>query len=199
MPTVSPSQSNAGDTIDASDVNTPINQLAAVINGAIDGTNIAANAIGNAQIASAGLFTTKIFNPYKFNVYRNTAFVTATATAAATLYDTRNFDTSSNVDITTNKGRFTAPVAGFYFFEGSCAVSTTTATRFFCSIYKNGAEVKRGSDPNLSAGNIYVAQVTGFIQLALGDYVEIYNFTSASQTGATGQTTSFSGYLVSAT
>lgn len=199
MPTVSPSQSNSGDTIEAADINTPVNQLAAVINGNIDGTNIAANAIGNAQIASAGIYTTKVYNPYKFNVYRSAAFVTSSGAVAVTQYDTRNFDTSSNVDITTNKGRFTAPVSGFYFIEGSCSVTTTTAVRLFCTIYKNGSPLKRGNDANLGSGNIYCSQVVSLIQLAANDYIEIYNFTSASQTGSTGQDTSFSGYLVSAT
>lgn len=40
MSLVNPSQSNPGDTIEAADINTPINQLAAVINGNIDGANI---------------------------------------------------------------------------------------------------------------------------------------------------------------
>jgi hypothetical protein len=43
MPTVSPSQSNSGDTIEAADINTPVNQLAAAVN-ALDNNNIATGA-----------------------------------------------------------------------------------------------------------------------------------------------------------
>jgi len=49
MSLVSPSQSNPGDTIDASDINNPINQIAAVVNGGIDSTNIANNAVTPAK------------------------------------------------------------------------------------------------------------------------------------------------------
>ena len=40
MTLVSPTQSNPGDTIEASDINDPVNQIAAVVNGNIDSTNI---------------------------------------------------------------------------------------------------------------------------------------------------------------
>lgn len=40
MTLVSPTQSNPGDTIEAADINDPVNQIAAVVNGNIDSTNI---------------------------------------------------------------------------------------------------------------------------------------------------------------
>jgi hypothetical protein len=49
---VSPSQSNPGDTIEASDINTPVNQLAAVINGNIETANLADGAVTAAKIAA---------------------------------------------------------------------------------------------------------------------------------------------------
>jgi hypothetical protein len=47
---VSPSQSNSGETIDASDINNPVNQLAAAINGGLDNDNI--SSISGAKITS---------------------------------------------------------------------------------------------------------------------------------------------------
>jgi hypothetical protein len=44
MGLVSPTQSSPGDTIEADDINTPINQLAAVINGGIENSNINSSA-----------------------------------------------------------------------------------------------------------------------------------------------------------
>lgn len=44
MGLVNPSQSSPGETIEAADVNTPVNQLAAVINGEIENVNVKANA-----------------------------------------------------------------------------------------------------------------------------------------------------------
>lgn len=60
MSTVSPSQSNAGDLITAAAINNPINQLAAVLNGGIDASNVTDGSItaiklsgGNASMLSA--------------------------------------------------------------------------------------------------------------------------------------------------
>lgn len=60
MPTVSPSQSNAGDLITAAAINNPVNQLAAVVNGGIDATNLADGAITTAKLASASVSSAKV-------------------------------------------------------------------------------------------------------------------------------------------
>lgn len=56
MSLVSPTQVSDGTTADASDVNTPINQLAAVINGNIDNSNIVAGAaIDGSKLANSSI------------------------------------------------------------------------------------------------------------------------------------------------
>lgn len=60
MSFVSPSQSNAGDTIEASDINNPVNQLAAVINGNIDVTNIADGSITTTKLAGSSVTSGKV-------------------------------------------------------------------------------------------------------------------------------------------
>lgn len=60
MSLVSPSQSNSGDTIEATDINNPINQLAAVINGNLDSTNLADNAVTSAKLAAGAVTTVKV-------------------------------------------------------------------------------------------------------------------------------------------
>jgi hypothetical protein len=60
MTLVSPSQSNPGDEITAAAINGPVNQLADVINGNIDDTNISSvsgSKIANATITNAKLST----------------------------------------------------------------------------------------------------------------------------------------------
>ena len=64
MGVVNPQQSNPGDTIEASDINTPVNQLAAVINGNIDSNNIADSAVTTAKVADNAIITTKISMPW---------------------------------------------------------------------------------------------------------------------------------------
>ena len=60
MTLVSPSQSAAGEVINAADINTPVNQLAAVINGAIDNTNIATGGVATANIADGAVTSAKL-------------------------------------------------------------------------------------------------------------------------------------------
>lgn len=60
MSTVTPQQINPNDEISASSVNTPINQLAAVINGNIDNSNI--SSVDGSKIVNASVTTAKIAN-----------------------------------------------------------------------------------------------------------------------------------------
>lgn len=62
MGTVNPSQSSPGDTIEAADVNTPVNQLAAVINGSIETVNLADSAVTTAKLADGSVTAAKITN-----------------------------------------------------------------------------------------------------------------------------------------
>lgn len=262
MSLVSPTQVSDGTTADASDVNTPINQLAAVINGNIDNSNIVAGAaidgskLANSSIdigAKASVFdgwvgvtdswtyasattvtvpsdattkyapgdkvkfsngSTKYFtiqtvastlltftggsdtvansaisaiyyskvdtpqtfpgpaNPYKFSAYR-TAAHTSSSSFALVQHDTELFDTNSNFDTVTNKGRYTAPVNGFYWFTALAGNSAATGIPINSALYKNGSLNIQGSytvpgtAPTLSV-------VTGILQLTAGDYVEHY-------------------------
>jgi len=60
MGTISPSQSSDGETIDAADINTPVNQLAAVINGNIETANLANAAVTTAKLANTAVTAPKI-------------------------------------------------------------------------------------------------------------------------------------------
>jgi len=135
-------------------------------------------------------------NPYKFSVYRSAALNSPNAVQSVVPFDTKSNDTSSNVDIVTNQGRFTAPVAGFYFF--SARMSIATSARIFASIFKNGSEVKRGDDS--PSGTPIGTTISGLVQLAASDYIEVYIFTSAVCAYEVGSARAyFDGYLVSVT
>ncbi len=171
-----------------------------VTTGAINASYLTASSITNTQIASAGLYTTKVYNPYKFSVYRSAAYNTVNAAGTVFPFDTKLFDTGTNVDVVTNKGRFTAPIAGFYFFSGGVYLSSSTAaSSYTVYIYKNGAIVKCGElhAPDTVAGLLFLGNA--FLQLAANDYVELayYAHGEAANTGATGSF--FEGFLVSAT
>lgn len=60
MPTINLTLPSDGDTIDAADVNTPLNAIAAVINGGIDSTNITDGSIATGDIANAAVTANKL-------------------------------------------------------------------------------------------------------------------------------------------
>jgi hypothetical protein len=139
-----------------------------------------------------------MYNPVKFSVYRNAALNSSNVDTVIT-FDTKLFDTGSNVDIVTNKGRFTAPVAGFYYFNAVAGNTAATATLMRTGIMVNSVLKKIGSQATPGAAN-NLFEVSGLIQLAANDYVEatfVGGNGSVMQIGA--NQCYFDGFLVSTT
>jgi len=171
--------------------------------GTINGASLVANSITNASILTGNLYASKFYNPYKFQIYRAAAYTTVATTYTRMPFDTRLFDTSTNTDITTNVGRFTAPVAGYYQFNAAINLNTGVVSRAFFSFFKNNIEYSRVVDGSSATTTIFVIAGSTMMQLAAGDYVEVFYYTASAVAIAvsttTSQMTSFSGYLVSAT
>lgn len=111
-------------------------------------------------------------NPYKFSVYRNASW-TSSSTAALVTFDTALFDTGSNYN--TSTGKFTAPVAGFYWFTATVSPSAAYNAASFAALFVNGSRVKLGGGIVVAAGSEQVAStVTGLLKLSANDYVQVY-------------------------
>lgn len=166
-----------------------------------DGTGISNDAIINRHILTGNLYTSKVYNPYKFLAYRNAARSSGASAFIAVQHDTDVFDTGANHDAVTNKGRFTAPVAGFYQFNATTSVNSGSSDTLIC-LYKNGSRYIDGNRFS-TGGPINQSVLSTMIQLAANDYIEVYLFTASSVALVVGIGTSmsnfFSGYLVSAT
>lgn len=151
-------------------------------------------------ISGAGYSTGTISNPYKFSVNRTAAWTTPSNSTVVVPFDTKVFDTGTNIDVVTNKGRFTAPVSGFWQFNTS--VSTAAGvTRLVVALAKNGVsnELRRLSDYNASASNTPTGGGGALLQLTAGDFIEVEIFTNTAVTGGTTSITNFDGFLVSQT
>lgn len=164
-----------------------------------DGTGIASGAITAAKISTFDKsLLTGDSNPYKFSAYRAAANTTSNS-GAVVQYDTELYDSNSNFDITTNKGRYTAPVSGFYHFEGQHGNSAATGTIMYCWIAVNGVQKIVGNVSSPSVAN-NTHRVSGDLQLNANDYVEIYFIGGAGSVGAVGQVNSyFMGHFISRT
>jgi len=150
-------------------------------------------------IANMALSTTSISNPYKFSAYRSAAYSTVSSTYTALPFDAEYFDSNSNFDSTTNKGRYTVPVNGFYYFNANYQVSNP-AGYVYSKFYKNGAVISIGQSNYYSTAQSVGSSATALLQLTAGDYIEYYYYVDGVKTMdvATGSTR-FSGFLVSHT
>jgi hypothetical protein len=90
---------------------------------------------------------------------------------------TKLSDGGGEFDATTNF-RFTAKQAGLYQVNGGINVSSPAAGNgYFCSIFQNGSMVSRGSSILGYAGSVQsCASVSALLNLAAGDFVELYAF-----------------------
>jgi len=159
-------------------------------------TAIGTGGITNTNLAT-GIQSSKLTNPYKFSAYRNAALNSVSSVPTKLALDTKEFDTSSNFDSTTNY-RFTAPIAGFYQFNARFSVAASSAVSYI-ALYKNGVESRRGS---LGKANAEYQGVTisTMLSLAATDYIEVYylvNAVLAFEVGAS--QTYLQGFLVSTT
>lgn len=174
------------------------------------GTTLPAGDITNADLAGS-ITSSKIIgidksilttdsNPYKFSAYRSAAWTPGNA--AVVPFDAELFDTNNNFDITTNKGRYTVPVTGFYQLNACVSLTQTGGNPGIQSyIVKNGTTtVAYGISTLCVAGSwTYTMPVASLLSLVAGDYLEVYVY-SSSLGGQTGiALTYFNGFLVSRT
>jgi hypothetical protein len=139
-------------------------------------------------ITPAGIVTTP--NQPAFSIYGDTnpnwtsdvIYLGHTGSGAAA------FDTNIGNHFSYTTGKFTAPVAGTYFF--SFRATTADTNQHFIDIYKNGARV---GGHTLSYSYAYLtAANTAVLTLASGDYIEARRRAANYSL----YTTNFSGFLI---
>lgn len=186
-------------TINSPTITTPT--IASFTNATHNHQNAAGGGTLSASAVPALDFSLQtISNPYKFSVYRNAAWTSANASFGKVQFDTKRFDTNSNFDNVTNF-RYVAPVAGFYQFNARAGSSQTQDTLNEIAFYKNGVELTDGFVGNTGGAGTqtWMVSISDLIQLAAGDYIEVF-FLASGGAGATGSVQSgFSGFLVSTT
>ena len=152
------------------------------------------DSIGNTIYPKGPSSPARMQNPSMFRVYRSAAQSTTNGTSKI-LFDTKLFDKGNEFDVTTNN-RFVAKIAGIYNF--SATAQSLSLANFQLILYKNGAAVSNGinaSGASVNQGSI----VTDKVQLAVGDYVEVFMIASAAVAMFTGSSgIYFSGSLESA-
>lgn len=184
MSLVSPSQSSPGGEITAAAINTPVNQLAAVVNGNIDSTNIAASGIGTTQLASSSVTNAKL---------STTAGELGGAWTAYTPTWSKASGTAPTLGNSTLQGYYkqigkTVHVY-FNFVIGSTSLANGTEAWLFALPFAPATTItSMNTNPNLIVGTFYIEDLatTGYL-----GFPAIYTGTQFSVKcfGATNSTT----------
>jgi hypothetical protein len=131
-------------------------------------------ALWNAGPAASNTFltTVPIAMVYQANVQSFASGFTAVA------MDTTILDTDGQHSNSVNNSRVTCQVAGWYSVSGAVGFSTNSSTSRGAVLYKNGSSITQATGNIAAASNVLHVATAGefLIQLAVGDYVELYAF-----------------------
>ena len=128
-----------------------------------------------------------------FSAYAGSTTSISAGTTTKVALNTKEFDTNSNYDNTTNY-RFTPTVAGYYQFN-IATYNNGSPSRMLLAIYKNGSAYMRVYDGNVAG---YMSQGSALIYMnGSTDYVEGYCYVSGSSLAISGnsQYSFFQGFL----
>ena len=131
-----------------------------------------------------------------FSAYQSSAQTLSANTWTKITCQTKEFDTNSNYDNTTNY-RFTPTVAGYYQVTGRTEVGASLCV-VLSAIYKNGTSFKNLSNSNNSNSTAALGSCLIYLNGST-DYVELYSqFTTGQVTAAAVNQTYFQAVMVRA-
>ena len=115
----------------------------------------------------------------------------ATSSTEILLFATERHNQGSNYNA--SNGRFTAPVAGTYWFSFNGLVDNSgSSSHYWAQLWRNGSQVTSIGYTYSNNGEYEYFGGSACIYLAKNDYAQIY----ASANIHTGNETSFSGFLI---
>lgn len=132
------------------------------------------------DLITAALFNTGLYyfwdfmkGPPYFRGWGSVAINLTTGVWTPMALNTTDFDSDTGHSNVTNNSRYTCQVAGWYWVEGYVAVAAGTASRSESAVYKNGTVVP-SSQFVARTNDTQSWNAQAIVQLAVGDYVEIY-------------------------
>jgi hypothetical protein len=134
--------------------------------------------------------TGQITMPYQpcFSAYRDAGDVPAN-----TVFVWNQVQANTGSCYSSATGRFTAPVAGNYYFSVHCMATGGPTTYINVAIRKNGSVYTMGHGTNAAYTH---ASARAVIPLAVNDYVDIFNVGGYTTVYASGPYNNFNGHLI---
>ena len=180
-----------GISVDSTKIETGNTKVETIDTGSDGHVKITTEGTERLRIDANG-YVTKPAHPC-FDVVKSDSHQTGTGYI---VYNKVNINNGNHYSTTT--GKFTAPVAGFYFFSyGLIKNALNSVTRVY--IYKNGATLPTGSQRHLrmDSGQSYGdnGAMTIVTELAVGDEIQIY-MGQGQVYGTSEEYTYFNGFLI---
>jgi hypothetical protein len=138
--------------------------------------NLFTNNTLRVKVDSAGRMT-NAFQP-SLGVYMSSTQSIASGVRTKVAFNTIDFQRGSNYNTSTY--RFTAPIEGVYLIQAHLYIYTVNQAEVH--IFKNGSLFIRSAGTQVASTNPNGAQVNHILNLAAGDYVEIYGEQSNGNT-----------------
>jgi hypothetical protein len=132
-----------------------------------------------------------------FSAYAGSTTSISAGTTTKVALNTKEFDTNSNYDNTTNY-RFTPTVAGYYQITACVRFAALNTSEVVVILYKNSSAFKSGTDISVTSSGVFVVNVSALIYFnGSTDYVEAFCYSGSAATVAATQTgTYFQGVMV---
>lgn len=140
-------------------------------------------ALWNAGPKALGDF---LLNPPIFRGRQGTSQNITTGTYTALSLDVTDVDSDTGHSNVTNNTRYTCQVPGWYFVEGYVSLGATGASSNIAALVaKNGSFLAATEQWVNRQTDLQSTLASGTVQLAAGDYVEIWGFQNSGSTVAT--------------
>lgn len=155
--------------------------------------NMITGALWNAGPAASNAFLTGVPMAEVFQTISQTL---SSVTWTPISQDSTFLDTDGQHSNSVNNSRFTCQVAGFYTASGAVGFNSGGSSRG-AAIYKNGTALSLASGAVTAASNTTHVATAGdvLVQLAVGDYVELYGWQNSGGNLVTAVGTQFDSYL----
>lgn len=112
------------------------------------------------------------------SLYNSGNISASNATDTAVTFDNEEFDTDGFHSTSTNTSRITIPTgkAGYYLFNAIIAYASNNTGQRYLNIFKNGAVVRQPISALTNTGGAAQYAASVILNLAVGDYVELYAY-----------------------
>jgi hypothetical protein len=117
-------------------------------------------------------------------------------------FTTTEYDSHGYVNLGT--ARFQPLISGYYMITANGVMNGSTGNNYVCSLWKSGAEYKRGSQSTVSPGGATEVSISTIVFLnGSTDYIEFYVYQGSGGTvqllaGVNPQYTYMNGYMIRA-